>query len=85
MYQHGWGRQIKYCIAFSIDDVQDVTWRYTNDHVLTRKFRDLCSENDLLIALTNIRHERQKYLTPYKKLYLLKRSLCDALNFLSIR
>lgn len=32
MYQSGWKRKIDYVIAFSLDDIQDVTWRYTSDH-----------------------------------------------------
>uniref|UniRef100_A0A1B0DG01 Transglutaminase-like domain-containing protein n=1 Tax=Phlebotomus papatasi TaxID=29031 RepID=A0A1B0DG01_PHLPP len=32
MYQHGWKRNVDYIIAHSNDDVQDVTWRYCNDH-----------------------------------------------------
>lgn len=32
MYQHGWKRFIDYIIGFSKDDVQDITWRYSNKH-----------------------------------------------------
>lgn len=32
MYQYGWKRDIDYIIAFSRDDVQDVTWKYCSDH-----------------------------------------------------
>lgn len=32
MYQHGWKRNVDYVIGFSHDDVQDVTWRYSNTH-----------------------------------------------------
>lgn len=32
MYEHGWKRDINYIIAYSRDDVQDVTWRYSSNH-----------------------------------------------------
>lgn len=32
MYQYGWKRDIDYIIAFSRDDIQDVTWKYCSDH-----------------------------------------------------
>lgn len=32
IYEHGWKRTIDYVIAYSRDDIQDVTWRYSSDH-----------------------------------------------------
>lgn len=32
MYQHGWKRNVDYVIAYSNEDIQDVTHRYTNNH-----------------------------------------------------
>lgn len=32
MYQYGWKRDIDYIVAFSRDDLQDVTWKYCADH-----------------------------------------------------
>lgn len=32
MYQHGWKRSVDYVMAYSKDDVQDVTHRYANNH-----------------------------------------------------
>lgn len=48
MYEKGWGKQLTYVIAFSNEEVQDVTWRYTTQFSEIRARRKLCGENALL-------------------------------------
>lgn len=31
IYEHGWKRDIDFIIAYSKDDIQDVTWRYVTN------------------------------------------------------
>lgn len=37
MYEHGWNRELSYVFAFANDHVQDVTWRYSNNHKAVSK------------------------------------------------
>lgn len=82
MYENGWNKQVSYVIAYSGEEIQDVTWRYTSNHkeVLTRRTK--CTEGDLMKALLELRSERQKNLSESRKKYLVKRlldELCELL------
>ena len=39
LYEYGWNKKLTYVMAFAIDDIQDVTWRYTThqSQVLARR------------------------------------------------
>lgn len=51
MYQYGWKRDIDYIIAFSRDDVQDVTWKYCSDHRRVSSIEPLNSTMKILYEL----------------------------------
>jgi peptide-N4-(N-acetyl-beta-glucosaminyl)asparagine amidase len=59
LYEAGWGKKLSYVIAFSPDDIQDVTWRYTGhpEEVLQR--RTLCREGWLVHVITGLRQQVQ--------------------------
>ena len=59
VYEAGWGKKLSYVIAFSVDDIQDVTWRYSAKHkdVLTR--RTECRELWLVNTITKLRKAKQ--------------------------
>ncbi|ALC40741.1 Pngl [Drosophila busckii] len=79
MYQHGWKRGIDYVLAYSRDDVQDVTWRYTNNHKHVRETRLLCSEQELVETLNEIRAKRQINCSAERKKYLSQRNLFEVI------
>ncbi|XP_017000574.1 peptide-N(4)-(N-acetyl-beta-glucosaminyl)asparagine amidase isoform X2 [Drosophila takahashii] len=80
MYQHGWKRHIDYVLAYSRDDVQDVTWRYTSDHQKILQLRKLCSEKELVQTLEDIRKKRRNNCTAERKLFLGQRNLCEVIG-----
>ncbi|KAJ8977821.1 hypothetical protein NQ317_008063 [Molorchus minor] len=47
-----------YCMR--VDEIQDVTWRYTSNHKEVLKRRKNCSEEELISALFKLRSLRQK-------------------------
>ncbi|XP_011196371.2 peptide-N(4)-(N-acetyl-beta-glucosaminyl)asparagine amidase isoform X2 [Zeugodacus cucurbitae] len=77
MYQHGWKRPIDYVLAYSCDDMQDVTWRYVNNHKQTLKTRHLCGENELIATIIAIRKKRQAGLSAERIKTLSQRAMLE--------
>lgn len=82
MYQHGWKRNVDYIMAFSHEDIQDVTWRYTNNHAQTRQIRSRCTEPDLLKTIVLLREKRQQKCTSARKKYLKIRNLREVIELM---
>ncbi|KAH8372774.1 hypothetical protein KR009_004684 [Drosophila setifemur] len=81
MYQHGWKRNIDYVLAYSRDDVQDVTWRYTNNHRQILLIRRMCREDELVSTLREIRIKRRLTSSIERKLLLGQRNMCEVIEF----
>ncbi|XP_043250570.1 peptide-N(4)-(N-acetyl-beta-glucosaminyl)asparagine amidase [Colletes gigas] len=86
MYEKGWKKQLTYIIAFSKDEVQDVTWRYTRDQVGVMKRRKLCSESNLLQLIESLNNHRQfsANYSAARRQYVLKRKLMELVELISI-
>lgn len=82
MYQHGWKRKVDYILAYSHEDIQDVTWRYTNNHAETRRNRQKCTEPELLKSILLLREKRQQQLTPHRRQYLKRRNLREIVELM---
>uniref|UniRef100_A0A182M8N8 Peptide-N(4)-(N-acetyl-beta-glucosaminyl)asparagine amidase n=1 Tax=Anopheles culicifacies TaxID=139723 RepID=A0A182M8N8_9DIPT len=87
MYEHGWRKDITYVFGFSRDDVQDVSWRYSNNHkrlLQRRREEGACSEQALLDAIGKLRTKRRTGLncTPERVTFLRKRTVDECLELL---
>lgn len=83
MYEKGWGKQLTYVIAFSNEEVQDVTWRYTTQFSEIRTRRKLCRENALLNLILTLSDQLQADLPEERKKYLCERRLEECVEFLT--
>lgn len=85
MYEKGWGKKLSYVFAYSHEEVQDVTWRYSGNHKELKTRRTKCREQMLVDALISMRTRRQEPLTSSRKLYLQKRVLMELVELLQER
>lgn len=72
-------------MAYSRDEVQDVTWRYSCRHQEVWSRRTECSESELLVTIMQLRQERQQDMSEARKLYLTKRLVAELVEFLTPR
>lgn len=77
MYENGWGKLLTYVIAYSHDEVQDVTWRYSSNHQELLSRRNLCSEAELIDAVIKLRNKRQEGFSALRKQYLTRRIVTE--------
>ncbi|XP_070702435.1 peptide-N(4)-(N-acetyl-beta-glucosaminyl)asparagine amidase [Pempheris klunzingeri] len=83
LYEVGWGKKLAYVLAFSKDQVVDVTWRYSCKHpeVLSRRTR--VQEAWLLHTINGLNASRQQPLGPDRKKELTERLLVELVEFIS--
>ncbi|XP_019946176.2 peptide-N(4)-(N-acetyl-beta-glucosaminyl)asparagine amidase [Paralichthys olivaceus] len=83
LYEVGWGKKLAYVLAFSKDQVVDVTWRYSCKHpeVLSRRTR--VQEAWLLHTINGLNDSRQQVLSPGRKKDLTERLLVELVEFIS--
>ncbi|KAF7267653.1 hypothetical protein GWI33_019142 [Rhynchophorus ferrugineus] len=82
IYEAGWKKKISYIIAYSPDEVQDVTWRYSSNHKEVLKRRNNCTESELIDALMKLRAARQSTLSQSRKEYLTRRILNELIELM---
>ncbi|XP_003737450.1 peptide-N(4)-(N-acetyl-beta-glucosaminyl)asparagine amidase [Galendromus occidentalis] len=83
MYEVGWGKKLKYILAFSSCETADVTWRYVTDFEKTMKLRTAIDETDL-IHYQEVRTRRyQEKLSKEEKDKIARRRVMELTEFLT--
>ncbi|XP_011494464.1 PREDICTED: peptide-N(4)-(N-acetyl-beta-glucosaminyl)asparagine amidase [Ceratosolen solmsi marchali] len=85
MYEKGWGKKLSYIIAFSKDEMQDVTWRYTNDFEKVMQRRNLCSEETLVLFINklNLVHQSSNNYSSARRKFVVKRSALELASMIN--
>ncbi|KAJ8678850.1 hypothetical protein QAD02_014637 [Eretmocerus hayati] len=84
IYEKGWGKELSYIIAFSKDEMQDVTWRYTRKFKEVMERRNLCSEMtlSLFIQQLNLKHQTREGYSIARRKFVAKRSALELAQML---
>ncbi|XP_044150427.1 peptide-N(4)-(N-acetyl-beta-glucosaminyl)asparagine amidase [Bufo gargarizans] len=83
LYEVGWGKKLSYIIAFSKDEVVDVTWRYSCKHEEVISRRKDVRENWLRETIAGLNKTRQQALPEQRKKELLGRLIVEIVEFMS--
>ncbi|XP_069051182.1 peptide-N(4)-(N-acetyl-beta-glucosaminyl)asparagine amidase isoform X2 [Lepisosteus oculatus] len=83
LYEIGWGKKLSYIIAFSKDEVVDVTWRYSCKHEEVLSRRTKVQEDWLRQTINGQSAARQQSLTAERRNELMERLLVELVEFIS--
>uniref|UniRef100_A0AAR5PYV4 Peptide-N(4)-(N-acetyl-beta-glucosaminyl)asparagine amidase n=2 Tax=Dendroctonus ponderosae TaxID=77166 RepID=A0AAR5PYV4_DENPD len=85
IYECGWNKKVSYVLAYSVDEVQDVTWRYSCQHKEAMTRRKYCSEEALIQVLMDLSRRRQECRSAHRRRYLIKRLALELADMLTER
>ncbi|KAI2528625.1 N-glycanase 1 [Homo sapiens] len=83
LYEIGWGKKLSYVIAFSKDEVVDVTWRYSCKHEEVIARRTKVKEALLRDTINGLNKQRQLFLSENRRKELLQRIIVELVEFIS--
>ncbi|XP_038072397.1 peptide-N(4)-(N-acetyl-beta-glucosaminyl)asparagine amidase-like [Patiria miniata] len=83
LYERGWSKKLSYLIAFSNEEVVDVSWRYTANPKELLGRRKECREEWLMDSIATMNKERQRRLTAERRAVLDQRAAVELAEFLS--
>ncbi|XP_036122074.1 peptide-N(4)-(N-acetyl-beta-glucosaminyl)asparagine amidase isoform X4 [Molossus molossus] len=83
LYEVGWGKKLSYVLAFSKDEVVDVTWRYSCKHEEVISRRTQIKEDLLRETINGLNKQRQISLSENRRKELLQRIIVELVEFIS--
>ncbi|KAK6189023.1 hypothetical protein SNE40_005076 [Patella caerulea] len=83
LYEAGWGKALTYVIAFSKDEIMDVTWRYSAKHAEVRSRRNECREDWLVSTIYKINQKKRSAMAPARQGIMLNRTIVELVEFLT--
>ncbi|XP_036926757.1 peptide-N(4)-(N-acetyl-beta-glucosaminyl)asparagine amidase isoform X3 [Sturnira hondurensis] len=83
LYEMGWGKKLSYVLAFSKDEVVDVTWRYSCKHEEVISRRTQIKEELLRETINELNKQRQMSLSENRRKELLQRIIVELVEFIS--
>lgn len=83
LYESGWGKKLTYVIAMSVEEILDVTWRYSSKHREVWQRRLECRELKLISFLEHLNRRIQATVKIQRnnrhlilKFFLIKKNSC---------
>ncbi|XP_058513012.1 peptide-N(4)-(N-acetyl-beta-glucosaminyl)asparagine amidase [Ochotona princeps] len=83
LYEVGWGKKLSYVLAFSKDEVVDVTWRYSCKHAEVISRRTKIKEDILRETINGLNKQKQVSLSENRRKELLHRIIVELVEFIS--
>ncbi|KAL3866979.1 hypothetical protein ACJMK2_044222 [Sinanodonta woodiana] len=83
LYEAGWGKKLTYVIAFSKDDIQDVSWRYSAKHKELLQRRKECRESWLVNTIHKLNNQICNSVPTARKQVLLNRQIVELVEFMT--
>ncbi|XP_005092800.1 peptide-N(4)-(N-acetyl-beta-glucosaminyl)asparagine amidase [Aplysia californica] len=85
LYESGWGKKLSYVLAFSKDDLQDVSWRYSGKHSELLSRRKACRESWLQRTVHGLWKKKLATLPEARQSELRLRLLQELVEFLTVK
>ena len=85
LYEVGWRKTLSYVIAFSADQIQDVTWRYSAKHGEVLARRHECDEMFLVCFIHNYFKSKLAAMSEGRRQEMLQRLVVELVEFLTIK
>ncbi|KAL8581107.1 hypothetical protein ACOMHN_033555 [Nucella lapillus] len=85
LYEEGWGKKLTYVLAFSKDEAQDVTWRYSAKHAELLARRQECREAWLVNTLHSIFRTKLRGMDEPRQQMMQQRLIVELVELITVK